>query len=227
MKTLGVQTKFLALATVIGLVSLGVSAAPGTASITATQGAVTGGERGDSLSVGSVISTGAGSTAAVNINGDMLSLHPNTTLVIETLESDDTGVEKVGNVLLDLTAGQIYGKLRKSSALSKFIVKIPNGQVSVDASQGPVEFNISANGDVSVGEGSLVVTFNRGTATAANVVTVNMNGNQTFNPISGTVAQSAAPIAAPAVQTTTVASAPAAPVQPFQFFISPNLGGTD
>ena len=221
MKTSGVQSKFFALAVSACLLSLGVSvhAAPGKASLTQSSGAVTGASVGEGLAAGSVVSTGAGGSATLNINGDSVVLDENSTLSIDILESDETGVEKVSNVQLTLSAGRIYGRVAKFSSLSQFVVKIPKGQVAIDATAGPVAFDISANGDVFVQEGSVDVVFDRGTTTS-NLVTRRLGANQAFNPLTGNVDPAAGRTVPPVVVRV---ATPATPTQPFQFFISPNL----
>lgn len=226
MKTLGVQSKFFALAVSVCLLNLGetLNAAPGKASLVTSSGAVTGAMNGDALAAGSVLSTGSNARATLNVNGNTVSLSENTTLSIDTLESEDTGVEEVSNIQLTLSAGLISGTVNKSSSLSKFVVKIPNGQVAVDSTSGPVTFAISAGGEVRVKEGSVDVVYDR----SGTVGAFRLGGNQRFDPSTGTVIPDSGqgfpqPPATP--PGTTVAAGGTNPVnQPFQFFISPNLG---
>ena len=228
MKTSGVQSKFFALAVSVGLLSLGatLNAAAGQASLTRADGAVTGASAGESLAAGAVLSTQTGGQAVLNINGNSIVLAENSTVSLDILESEDTGVEKVTNVQLTLSAGRIFGRIAQFSSLSKFVVKIPKGTVGIDASSGPVTFDISANGQTIVEEGSVDVVFDRGTGGQSNLVAQNLRANQMFNPATGTVGAAPAdgipPIPTPTFITTRVAT-PAQPVQPFQFFISPNL----
>ena len=223
MKTLGVQSKFFALVASVCLLSLGstLKAAQADATLTQSSGPVTGASVGEALSAGSVISTGAGGSATISINGDTIVLAENSTLSLDILDTDETGVETVSNIQLTLSAGRIYGKVGRSSSLSMFVVKIPKGQVAIDATAGPVVFDISANGETLVGEGSVEVTFDRGT-NISNLVTRRLSANQAFNPVTGNVGPGDGS-AIPDVTVVRVAT-PAAPTQPFQFFISPNLG---
>ena len=230
MKTLGVQSKFFALAVSVCLLNLGetLNAAPGKASLVTSSGAVTGAMTGDALAAGSVLSTGSNASATLDVNGNTVSLSENTTLSIDTLESEDTGVEEVSNIQLTLPAGLITGTVAKSSSLSKFVVKIPNGQVAVDSSSGPVIFAISAGGDVRVdGTGSVDVVYDR----SGTVGAFRIGGGQRFNPSTGTVIPDNGPAievgpgagATVAPAGATVVVAPTTTNQPFQFFISPNL----
>jgi hypothetical protein len=226
MKTSGVQSKFFALAVSAGLLSLGatLNAAQGNASLTQADGAVTGATAGEALAAGSVLSTQTGGQAVLNINGNAIVLAENSTVSIDILESEDTGVEEVSNVQLTLSSGRIFGRIAQFSSLSKFVVKIPKGQVAIDASSGPVTFDISANGETIVGEGSVDVVFDRGAGGEANLVAQNLRANQRFNPATGTV--DAAPAdGIPSIPSVTVVrvATPTQPVQPFQFFISPKL----
>jgi hypothetical protein len=226
MKTSGVQSKFFALAVSVGLLSLGatLNADAGQASLTQSDGAVTGATAGEALAAGAVLSTQTGGQAVLNINGNSIVLAENSTISIDILESENTGVEKVTNVQLTLSAGRIFGRIAKFSSLSKFVVKIPKGQIGIDAASGPVTFDISANGETIVGEGSVDVLFDRGAGGQNNLVAHNLRANQRFNPATGLV--DAAPGDVPPVPTTTVVTrvtTPTQPTQPFQFFISPNL----
>ena len=229
MKKSGVYTKFFALAAAASFLSLGstVHAAPGTASLDSSEGAVTGASAGDSLGAGSVISTQAGGRAGIVVNGNRITIEPNTTLTIDILEEEDTGVEKVSKVQLSLQAGRIRGEVQKFSSLSSFVVKLPKGQVSIDATGGNVTFDISADGTVYIPTGVADIVFDRGTA-QNNIVAFQLNG-QGFNPVSG------APIDIPEGITEGITRSvqgfvvpptvtPTQPVQPFQFFVSPNLG---
>ena len=226
MKTSGVQSKFFALAISVGLLSLGatLNAGPGKASLTQADGGVTGANAGQALAAGSVISTQAGSQAVLSINGDTVVLAENSTLSIDILESEDTGVEKVTNVQLTLSAGRVFGKVSKFSSLSKFVVKIPKGTVGIDASESDVVFDISSTGETLVGEGSVDIVLDRGT-TQSNIIAQNLRANQRFNPSTGTVTPDAGDGIAGAINNIVVTrvATPTQPVQPFQFFISPKL----
>lgn len=226
MKTLGVQSKFFALAVSVSLLSLGatLNAGPGQASLTQADGAVTGATAGEALAAGAVLSTQTGGQAVLNINGNTIVLAENSTVSIDILESEDTGVEKVANVQLTLSAGRIFGRIAKFSSLSKFVVKIPKGTIGIDAASGPVTFDISANGDTIVDEGSVDVVFDRGTGGTQNLVAHNLRANQRFNPATGLVDAAPADGIPPIPNKIVVnVATPTQPAQPFQFFISPNL----
>ena len=227
MKTLGVHTKFFAVVAAVSLLSVGnaLNAAPGSASLKSTTGGVTGAEAGSSLAPGSVISTGASSTAAIDINGDRIVLSENSTLAIDANEVEETGIERVVNVQLTLSSGLLSGTVGQFGSLSKFIVKIPNGQVALDASQGPVTFSIAASGEVIVSQGLADVIVNRG-GTEASPLTARLTPNTRLNPTTGAV--TAAPNAGATIQNTLntaiVRVTPGPTTQPFNFFVSPKLG---
>ncbi|MCS1409721.1 MAG: hypothetical protein M2R45_02905 [Verrucomicrobia subdivision 3 bacterium] len=229
MKTLGVRTKFFALAIAVSLLTLGVAtqAAPGTATVASVKGAVTGATVGDSLAAGSVVSTQSGGEAVLDIIGNTVVVTENSALAIDLLDVEETGIETVLKVQLNLTAGRIYGEVKQfSSSLSSFLIKIPKGQVAIDASEGLVIFDVSADGKVLVGEGSVDIVFDRGTI-EPNIVAQNIQANQQFNPITGGI-ESIAPGAIPPIPPTLVTAVitPVPPERPFEFFISPVLGGS-
>ncbi len=233
MKILGIQSRVFALAIVAGLsaFSASIHAAPAKATVTSVEGAATGASAGDSLGVGAVITTGAGAKVVLDIDGDLVVVTENTALAIGQLDIEETGIEKVSNVQLSLSAGRIYGRVERFSSLSKFVIKIPKGQVTLDASKGWVIFDVSANGQTLIVEGSADIVLNRGTEEAPNIVAQRVQLGQSFNPITNEVTsiptgerdsllQMVSDEDAPPPALTT---APPPPVSPFDFFISPNL----
>lgn len=230
MKTIEVRSKFLAMALVGLLAPSAINVVQGRASLTHVQGGVSGGVAGDMLGVGSIVSTSAGSQAVLDIYGDTVVLAENSTLSLDLLEFDDTGIERILDVQMNLSTGRIYGRVSRFGALSKFIVGIPKGQVAIDATDGPVIFDISADGRVLIGEGSVDVMFNRGTSDAPNMVTQRVVPNQSFNPITGDVSPEPGGGIAEIIDTAQVRvpPTPPRPVEPlddsFRVFVSPRLG---
>jgi hypothetical protein len=55
----------------------------------------------------------------------------NTTLAIDKLTVSDTGLDTVSDTELDLKQGRIYASVKKLSAASQYLVKIPNGIAGV------------------------------------------------------------------------------------------------
>lgn len=232
MKTSGIQLRLVVLGIAAGLSALGTSmnGEPGKAKVVSKEGPATGATVGAMLEAGSVITTGEGAEVVLDIDGDVVVLGADTTLAIHRLEFAETGLEKVSNVQLRLSKGRIDGQVERFSSLSSFVIMIPKGQVTIDASKGRVVFHVAANGTTVVVEGSADVVFNRGTEEAANIVAQKVEMGQSFDPATGDLAmvekgyrddllekvERKAPPAVPTV-------APPPPDRPFQFFVSPNL----
>ncbi len=226
MKISGVQTKFLAVAVTAGLLSgfSVLNAAPTSASVSAIVGQAAGVQEGDALPAGSVVSTGS-SKVVLEIDGDQIVVQEDSTLALDRLDVEESSVGNRVDIGLNLTAGSVSGVLSKKAALSKFVVRIPKGQVTIDVASGPATFLVSANGDVQVATGSADVTFNRGTIAAPATTTVRLAQGQVFNPVTGTVVTPPSlNIPPPPVQPTV--AVPTQPTQPFTFFVSPNLPGS-
>ena len=234
MKTTRIQLRLVVLGIVVGLSALGTSmnGAPGKAKVVSKEGPATGAAVGAMLEAGSVITTGEGAEVVLDIDGDVVVLNANTTLAVHRLEFAETGLEKVSNVQLRLSEGRIDGRVERFSSLSSFVIMIPKGQVTIDASKGRVVFHVAANGVTAVVEGSANVVFNRGTEESPNIVAQKVEMGQGFDPATGDLAmveegyrddllekvERKAPPAVPTV-------APPPPDRPFQFFVSPNLPG--
>ena len=232
MKTTGIQLRLVVLGIVAGLSALSTSmnGAPGKATVESKEGPATGATVGAMLEAGSVITTGEGAEVVLDIDGDVVVLNANTTLAVHRLEFAETGLEKVSNVQLRLSKGRIYGRVERFSSLSSFVIMIPKGQVTIDASKGRVVFHVAANGVTAVVEGSANVVFNRGTEESPNIVAQKVEMGQSFDPSTGDLAmvekeyrddlvEKVERKAPPAVTTVK----PTLPDRPFQFFVSPNL----
>lgn len=232
MKTSGIQLRLVVLGIAAGLSALGTSmnGAPGKAKVVSKEGPATGATVGAMLEAGSVIATGEGAEVVLDIDGDVVVLDANTTLGIHRLEFAETGLEKVSNVLLNLSKGRISGQVERFSSLSSFVIMIPKGQVTIDASKGRVVFHVAANGVTVVVEGSANVVINRGTEESPNIVAQKVEMGQGFDPSTGDLVmveegyrddlmEKVERKAPPAVTT----AKPTPPDRPFQFFVSPNL----
>ena len=234
MKTTGIQLRLVVLGIAAGLSALGtpMNGEPGKAKVVSKEGPATGATVGAMLEVGSVITTGDGAEVVLDIDGDVVVLNANTTLAIHRMEFAETGLEKVSNVQLRLSKGRIYGQVERFSSLSSFVIMIPKGQVTIDASEGRVVFHVSVNGITVMAEGSANVVFNRGTEESPNIVAQKVEMGQGFDPATGDLTmvdkgyrddllekvERKAPPAVPTV-------VPPPPDRPFQFFVSPNLPG--
>jgi len=107
------------------------------------------------LKAGDTISTGPGSTVILDLgeNGNALSVKPDSTLKIDTLTIQKTGVDSVATTELDLTKGSIIGNVKKLSAASRYEVKTQNGVAGIRGTS----FHIYAIGIFRVANGSIVI----------------------------------------------------------------------
>jgi hypothetical protein len=108
-------------------------------------------------------------------NGPTVRLTEDTTLGLDKLDLDNTGSETVIETQLDLKTGTILGYVKKMAAASKYEVKTPIGVAGIRGT----EYQISANGTVSVLSGSVMVAV---TAADGRVNTYTVNAGQTFTP---------------------------------------------
>ena len=92
-------------------------------------------------------------------NGPVLRVTADTSIGIDKLDYENTGVETVIETQLDLRAGRIFGNVKKLSAASRYEVKLPNGVAGI---RGTV-FLMDATGMVSVYFGSVAVSYYDGT----------------------------------------------------------------
>lgn len=137
-------------------VSIGIVLKPGTVIQTASESSVD-----LLLSDEDTIRT----TPVVNNQGDSKSkskallnvvrLRDNTLLAIDKLSSEKTGVDTVTDTQLDLRAGTIFGNVKKTSAASRYEIKLPNGVAGI---RGTI-YSISASGIITVYVGSIVLTY--------------------------------------------------------------------
>ena len=86
---------------------------------------------------------------------NVVRLWENTLLSIDKLTETQTGADVVTETQLDLKAGHIFGIVKKTSAASKYEVKIPNGVAGI---RGTV-YDISAEGVIKVLSGSVVLAY--------------------------------------------------------------------
>jgi hypothetical protein len=86
---------------------------------------------------------------------NMIRLSSDTVLAIDKLTISDTGVDAVSDTELDLKQGRIFCSVRKLSAASQYLVKIPNGIAGV---RGTI-FGIDANGWCAVYRGSVLLSL--------------------------------------------------------------------
>jgi hypothetical protein len=112
---------------------------------------------GSFLGANSAIKTAADSTADLFLgdNGPVVRVTPDTTLGIDKLTLENTGIEKVIETQLDLKSGRILGSVKKMAAASKYEVKTPVGVAGIRGT----EYSIDARGKVTIITGSAVVVY--------------------------------------------------------------------
>ena len=95
---------------------------------------------------------------------NVIRLTPGTTLAIDKLTTTDAGADTVSDTELNLEQGKIFASVKKLSATSQYLVKIPNGIAGVRGTK----FSMSAEGGVAVFEsthGGLVFSSSAGGTT--------------------------------------------------------------
>jgi FecR protein len=108
-------------------------------------------------------------------NGPLVRLTADTTMAIDKLNFDATGMDTVIETQLDLKSGRILGVVKKMAASSKYEVKTPNGVAGIRGTT----YDISATTRAAVGEGSLVVVYVKADGT---VITKVVNPETVFEP---------------------------------------------
>jgi len=85
---------------------------------------------------------------------NVVHMGPNTVLAIDKLTIGNTGVDAVSDTELDLRQGTIFGNVKKLSAASQYLIKVPNGIAGVRGTT----FSMSATGAITVVEGSMILS---------------------------------------------------------------------
>ena len=88
------------------------------------------------------------------VEQNVIRLWGNTVLAVDKLTQFDTGVQTVSDTELDLRAGRIFFNVKKMSATSQFIIKIPDGVAGIRGSWGWGD----SSGNWAMGGGSAVVS---------------------------------------------------------------------
>jgi hypothetical protein len=129
------------------------------------------------LASGAVIKTAADSQVDLwmDQNGPVVRVKPETVLALDSLKFEEPGDGTfVIETKLNLTNGRILGSVKPLAAASKYEVKIPTGTVGIRGT----EYDISANGIVSLLQGSATVSY-----LVNNVLQpFAVNAGQTFTP---------------------------------------------
>jgi hypothetical protein len=131
---------------------------------------------GTRLKQNSVIRTTPGASVDLFLgdNGPVVRVTENTTMGIDRLTIDRSGVEKIIETQLDLRSGRILGNVKHLAAASKYEVKTPQGVAGIRGTR----YDISADGRVSITEGDAVVVYVVGGRTS----TANVRAGQTARP---------------------------------------------
>lgn len=110
------------------------------------------------------------------VQQNVIRLFSNTVLAVDKLTQADTGVDTVSDTELDLRAGRIFFNVKKMSATSQFIIKIPNGVAGIRGSSGMID----ASGETWMFTGQIIVALGNGQ-------TYTVDGGMNFNPATGQV----------------------------------------
>lgn len=112
---------------------------------------------GTSLNQNSVVRTAPGSNVDLFLgdNGPIVRVTEDTTLGLDRLTIDRTGVDKVIETQLDLRNGRILGNVKRLAAASKYEVKTPHGVAGIRGTR----YDIRSDGTVIVTEGQVVVVY--------------------------------------------------------------------
>jgi len=154
-------------------------------------------------------------------NGPVVRLVENTTLGIDKLNFEDTGVDTVIETQLDLKSGRILGIVKKMAATSKYEIKTPNGVAGIRGT----EYDITATSVVRVVSGSMVVVYVKSDGT---VVTQVVNAGEEFIPTqAGVVTIQPNELSQLIVEFNDLRGAPVAALrveEPIRIFVSPLAG---
>lgn len=111
---------------------------------------------------------------------NVIRLQADTVLAIDKFTFTQTGADTVSDTELDLRSGKIFGNVKKISAASQYLIKMPTGVAGVRGTA----FLLGANGDVTVLSGSVVVS---GVGANGQVYTTVVGAGDQFNPSTGQV----------------------------------------
>jgi hypothetical protein len=132
---------------------------------------------GQFLGASSVVKTASDGTVDLFLgdNGPVVRVTPDTSMGIDKLDLENTGIEKVIETQLDLRNGRILGSVKKMAAASKYEVKTPVGVAGIRGT----EYSIDARGKVSIITGSAVVVY---VIDGTILAPVNVGAGQTVTP---------------------------------------------
>jgi hypothetical protein len=113
---------------------------------------------------------------------NVIRMSGDTMLAVDKLTVVDTGADTVSDTELDLRAGKIFTSVKKMSASSQYIIKLPNGVAGIRGSSG----SIAADGSAQWLHGEIVISF-IGSNGQPHVVVV--HGGFEYNPQTGQILQ--------------------------------------
>jgi hypothetical protein len=86
---------------------------------------------------------------------NVIRMQGNTMLAVDQLSVINTGADTVGNTELDLRSGNIFTSVKKLSANSQFIIKLPNGVAGIRGTTA----SLGANDDVECFQGEITLVI--------------------------------------------------------------------
>ena len=111
---------------------------------------------------------------------NVIRLQADTVLAVDKLTISNTGVDTVTDTELDLRQGKIFGNVKKLSAASQFLIKMPSGVAGIRGTT----FALGADGSLTVTSGSVVMSH----VDANGQVTTEVLGvGDSFDPQTGQV----------------------------------------
>jgi len=111
---------------------------------------------------------------------NVIRLTGGTTLKIDKLTVSDTGVDTVSDTELDLQHGRIFASVKKLSAASQYLIKIPNGIAGVRGTL----FGLGADDWCAVNRSSVWLSF---TGPDGQLETLLIKEGDQYNPITGQI----------------------------------------
>ena len=140
-------------------------------------------------------------------NGPVVRVTEDTTLGIDKLDMENTGVEKIIETQLDLKNGRILGNVKKLAASSKYEVKTPVGVAAIRGT----EYDIRSDGRISVVSGTVVLVIISATGVPS-TITINagqsVTGAQVQQALAATTPQVITPVATSTLPPGTAGSIP-------------------
>jgi len=118
------------------------------------------------------------------IEQNVIRLSPNSTLAVDKLTVTDTGADTVNDTELDLQKGDIFFKVKKDTAASQYLIKIPNGVAAIRGTEGHMGADGRASCHSSTHGGFLISITTKNGATQTFEITP---GNMLVNPASGQI----------------------------------------